>query len=86
MATFRKRAGAWQAQIIRRGYPSLYRTFDTKARAEAWARQIESEIDRGVFVDRSRAESTPLTKLIDRYARGMPAIHLIQLHSGKLTI
>jgi len=69
MATFRKRAGAWQAQIIRRGHPSLYRTFDTKAQAEAWARQIESEIDRGVFVDRSEAESTPLTELIDRYAR-----------------
>jgi len=69
MATFRKRAGAWQAQIIRRGHPSLYRTFDTKAQAEAWARQIESEIDRGVFVDRSEAESTPLAELIDRYAR-----------------
>ena len=43
MATFRKRPGpggktAWQAQIIRRGYERQYRTFDTKAEAEAWAR------------------------------------------------
>jgi hypothetical protein len=27
-------------------------TFDTKASAEAWARQIEAEMDRGVFVSR----------------------------------
>jgi hypothetical protein len=28
----------------------------TRAEAEAWARRIESEMDRGVFVDRSEAE------------------------------
>ena len=55
MATLRKRPGpggktAWQAQIIRRGHESQYKTFDTKAEAEAWARQIEGEMDRGVFV------------------------------------
>ena len=74
MATFRKRPGpggrtAWQAQIIRRGHESQYRTFDTKAEAEAWARQIEGEIDRGVFVSRAEAESTTLVQLLDRYQR-----------------
>ena len=74
MATFRKRPGpggktAWQAQIIRRGHESQYRTFDTKAEAEAWAAIIESEIARGVFVSRSEAESTTLAEALDRYAR-----------------
>ena len=72
MATLRKRPGpggraAWQAQIIRRGYGRHYKTFDTKAEAEAWARQIEGEKDRGVFVSRVEAESTTLAELLNRY-------------------
>ena len=78
MATFRKRPGprgstVWQAQIIRRGYDRQYKTFDTKAEAEAWARQIEGEMDRGVdravFVSRVEAETTTLHEALDRYER-----------------
>ena len=74
MATFRKRPGpggktAWQAQIIRRGYERQYRTFDTKAEAEAWAAVIESEIARGVFASRAEAESTTLREALERYTR-----------------
>ena len=74
MATFRKRPGpggrsAWQAQIIRRGHEPQYRTFDTKAEAEAWARQIESEIDRGVFVSRAEATRTTIAEALSRYGR-----------------
>ncbi|MDA8204526.1 MAG: site-specific integrase [Thermaerobacter sp.] len=72
MATFRKRPGprgatVWQAQIIRRGHERQYKTFDTKAEAEAWAAIIESEIARGVFVSRAEAENTTLMQLLDRY-------------------
>ena len=74
MATFRKRPGpggrsAWQAQIIRRGHEPQYRTFDTKAEAEAWARQIESEIDREVFVSRAEATRTTIAEALSRYGR-----------------
>ena len=74
MATFRKRPGpggrtAWQAQIIRRGHEPQYKTFDTKAEAEAWAAIIESEIARGVFVSRAEAEATTLREALDRYER-----------------
>ena len=74
MATFRKRPGpggksVWQAQIIRRGYERQYKTFDTKAEAEAWARQIEGEMDRGVFTSRAEAEATTLCEALERYAR-----------------
>ena len=58
---------AWQAQIIKKGYPGQYRTCDTKASALTWAKQIESEMDRGVFVSRAEAESTTLAEALDRY-------------------
>lgn len=69
MATFRKRGRYWQAQIIRKGYPSQYKTFDTKAEAEAWATIIESEMSRGAWVNRAEAEATSLQEALDRYAR-----------------
>ena len=74
MATFRKRPGpggktAWQAQIIRRGYERQYRTFDTKAEAEAWAAIVESEMARGVFVSRAEAETTTLAEALEQYER-----------------
>lgn len=73
IATFRKRSGprgatVWQAQIIRRGHERHYKTFDTKAEAEARARQIEGEMDRGVFMSRAEAENTTLREALARYA------------------
>jgi hypothetical protein len=52
MASFQKRSGSWRAIVKRKGFDRITRTFDTKASAEAWARQIEAEMDRGVFVSR----------------------------------
>jgi integrase len=68
MATIRKRGNLqWEARVRRKGHPVTCKTFETKVDAEAWARQIESEIDRGVFVSRAEAESTTLNEAIDRY-------------------
>ena len=68
MATYSKRGDfQWQVKIRRKGFPSQTRTFDTKAAAEAWGRQIESEMDRGVFVSRKEAENTTLSEALDRY-------------------
>ncbi|SPD48445.1 site-specific integrase [Cupriavidus neocaledonicus] len=70
MASFRKRGELqWQARISRKGFPPQVKTFNTKADAEAWARQIESEIDRGVFVSRAAAENTTLSEVLTRYER-----------------
>ena len=59
MASFRKRgAYQWQAQVRKKGQPPLqFKTFETRAEAEQWARAIEVEMDKGVFV--SRAEASP---------------------------
>ena len=69
MATITHRSGGWQAKIRRRGYPPQSGTFDTKSKAEAWARQIESEMDRGIFVSRAESEDTTLAEALSRYER-----------------
>ena len=68
MATFRKRGPyQWQAQVRKKGQPLQTRTFETRTEAEQWARLIEVEMDKGVFVSRAEAESTPLKELLERY-------------------
>lgn len=70
MATLRKRGPyQWEAQIRRKGWPVQSKTFETKAEAEAWSQMIESEMARGVWLDRSEAENTTLRELLDRYER-----------------
>lgn len=67
MASFRQRGGKWQARVIRDGYPAQTKTFATKADAEKWARALESEIDKGQFVNVSEAQRTTLGDVIARY-------------------
>lgn len=67
MASFRQRNGKWQARVIRDGYPDQTKTFELKVDAEKWARAIESEIDKGQFINISEAQRTTLGDLIERY-------------------
>jgi hypothetical protein len=68
VATFRKRGPyQWQAQVRKKGQPLQTKTFETRALAEQWARAIEVEMDKGVFVSRAEAESTTLKELLERY-------------------
>lgn len=70
MATIEKRGPwQWRAKIRRLGHPSQTKTFDTKAEAEAWARQLEGDMDRGVFFSRVEAERTTLKEALERYQR-----------------
>ena len=69
MATIEKRGPyQWRAKIRRRGHPIQSCTFNSRAEAVVWAREIESEMDRGVFLSRAEAEKITLAELIDRYA------------------
>jgi integrase len=47
MASIIKVGKGWRALIRRKGFPSYCKTFSTKAQADAWARQVETDIDRG---------------------------------------
>jgi len=68
MATIRKRGPyQWQVSIRRKGYPVQHKTFEMKADAEAWARSVENEMDRGLFISRAEAETTTLEDCLKRY-------------------
>jgi len=68
MATIRKLpSGSWQALVRRKGESAKTQTFPSKTLAQQWARSVESQIDKGTYVDRTEAESTTLGELIDRY-------------------
>ena len=70
MATVQKRGPyQWRVQIRKKGHPPQTRTFDVRSEADAWARQVEGEMDRGLFVSRKEAENTTLSEALDRYER-----------------
>lgn len=67
MATFEKRGEFWRVKIRRNGFPTQSRSFDNKAIAERWAREVENDMDRGDFVDRTEAEKNTLGAVLERY-------------------
>jgi integrase len=48
MASLTKIGDNWRALVRRKGHKARCKTFPNKAQAEAWARQVESEIDQGI--------------------------------------
>lgn len=74
MATIREKGPyQWQAQIRRKGWPNQNATFRTKKDAEAWARNTESSMDRGLFVDQTAGRETTLDDLVELYLTGVTA-------------
>ena len=70
MASITQRdSGRWQAKVRRHGQPAISRAFRTRVDAEAWARKLESEQERGIWHDSSEAERTTLHAVLDRYER-----------------
>jgi len=70
MATIRKKGNLqWHVQVRKKGYPTQTRTFTNKADAERWAKETEVAIERGLFFDRTKAEKTTISELIERYKR-----------------
>ena len=69
MATIEKRGQFWRVKIRRTGLPSQTRTFDNRTQAQQWARGVESEIDKGIVVDRRVAQRLSLAEILERYRR-----------------
>lgn len=68
MATIRKKGDyQWHVQVRKKGHPTQTRTFTAKTDAERWGKETEIAIERGLFFDRSVAERTTLSSLIERY-------------------
>ena len=68
MATFRKRGEAWQAQVRKSGFPSLTKTFPTKAAAARWALEQERAVElEGVPIFSQDHKKAVLEELLRRY-------------------
>jgi integrase len=67
MATFRNRHGKWQARVTRKGLVPVSHSFLTLQDAERWARQIETDMDKGAYTSAVLAERTTFKEIIERY-------------------
>jgi hypothetical protein len=68
MPTLEKRGEYWRVKIRRKEFPNQTRSFDTKAQAQRWARDLERDMDRGFFVDRTESEKNSRRDLVPRQA------------------
>lgn len=50
MANIQPIGDKWRALVRRKGFKAKCKTFSVKAKAEAWARQIETEMDKGIVI------------------------------------
>ena len=60
-------SGTWKALVRRQGWPAQIKTFRTKRDCQDWARRIEDEIIRGVYIQRSTNERILIKEALDRY-------------------
>jgi hypothetical protein len=68
MATIRKRGTKWQVQVRRVGHRSISASFNVLKDARAWARQRETEVDRGALApDAKCLRRLTLGELVERY-------------------
>jgi len=67
MASISKRGQYWRVHVRRKGLAPLSKTFDTKADAEKWSRDVENQMDRGIFRSQAEAEKTTLSEALGRY-------------------
>jgi integrase len=67
MATFRNRHGMWQARVRRKGQEPVSKSFKSKEDAQRWARQVETEIDKGSYTSQVLADKSLFKDVILRY-------------------
>ncbi|WP_303288891.1 hypothetical protein [Marinobacter sp. SS8-8] len=59
--------GTYRAQIRKKGYRTISKNFTRKTSAERWARQVEVEMEKGIFISTTEAENTTVGILLKRY-------------------
>ncbi|WP_179401205.1 tyrosine-type recombinase/integrase [Burkholderia guangdongensis] len=67
MATFSQRNNRWQVKVTRKGFPTQYKSFSTKAEGQVWARSVETMMDDGTWVDPAGTTDITFGKLLERY-------------------
>lgn len=70
MASIIKRgAYSYQVKIRKEGFPPVSKTFSDKKTAETWAKMTESEMERGLWLNRTDSERVTMSELFDRYGQ-----------------
>ena len=71
MAYIRRRKfrfkASYIAQVKRKGFKTIVKSFDTKTQAQKWARGIERKLDTGDFSDYTEASKLTFGDLLLRY-------------------
>ena len=67
MASFRQRAGKWQARIVVKGFPETTKSFCTKQEAQQWARGIESTMYKGEWQQQTEHNHMLFGEVLNRY-------------------
>ena len=67
MSSIRKRKGKWFVEIRKKYFKPIRKTFEYKLDAEKFAREKQSEIDKGFLISFEQAQSTKLGELLERY-------------------
>jgi len=65
MASIRKRDDKWQARVHRKDHQPVVKTFNTKADAIKWSRNIESQLDLGTLAPKQTMPR--LRPMLERY-------------------
>ena len=73
MASIKERNGKYQVKVRRKGEQAT-QSFLRKTDAEAWARKVEGEMERGEWRNLGEADSTTLAAALDRYALSKTAL------------
>lgn len=59
--------GSYRVKIRKRGYKPISRNFTRKGEAKRWARETETEMDKGMFISTIEAETTIVSDVMERY-------------------
>mgnify|MGYP000034604080 FL=1 len=72
MANIKFRRGKYQAQIRRKGYPDVYRTFTNQSVAKKWIKATEADMERQLFQPIS---GLTLNDVLERYQQAVMGCH-----------
>lgn len=67
MACILKRGESYRALVRRKGFKTQCKTFPKKALAEAWARQVEADMDNGLLTAGQQHSKMTVSQLIEVY-------------------
>ena len=86
MATLIPSGSKTKAVIRKQGYPTKCKTFIKRSDALVWAKKTESEMERGLYIDNTKAKFVTLETLLDQYyqycqSKQLKALKFIKAHS-----